>query len=403
MCRPDQLARASGSRPGRIATDLDRRRAEAARGGAWRSATCGSRRTTPTTPTPLVLNRCPAGTRSPRWVPLTWPLAEAGVWAPVGSRSRSLSDDGRPAGHRATVAGTQRDLRRGAWARGSRWRCRLPVAAAALDPDVDRTCATATRSEFRPRGPRARPGTVARRNMGQAVGGPGRAGGMRRGDFGIARFNAVLLGEGRRKIARRDGMRLIVIAVKRAGTRLHRDSARRKTAHRVRRPLRDLVARGRARRNHRPGRDHSWPSCDVVADLAAQTCSGSRWGGCAARLPTHPDHHISRARPGPRTASLVAATDVPAEARGVGYLLAEGGQPVRCQGRSTSTNDHDPRDQPPVGSVLRGRRPGPHGLAAMYRAPATARSGPNVPLAPGRSSGRPAVENGVCVRPVSVR
>jgi hypothetical protein len=58
----------------------------------------------------------------------------------------------------------------------------------------------------------------------------------------------------------------------------------------------------------------------------------------------------------------VTATDVPAEARGVGYLLAEGGQPVRC--KAYYLDDDAIHAIAQRGALLRGRRPGPHGLAA---------------------------------------
>jgi hypothetical protein len=53
---------------------------------------------------------------------------------------------------------------------------------------------------------------------------------------------------------------------------------------------------------------------------------------------------------------------VPAEARGVGYLLAEGGTPVRC--KAYYLDDDTIHTIAARGALLRGRRPGPHGLAA---------------------------------------
>ena len=58
----------------------------------------------------------------------------------------------------------------------------------------------------------------------------------------------------------------------------------------------------------------------------------------------------------------MSATDVPAEARGVGYLLAEGGQPVRC--KAYYLDDDTMHTIAVRGAQLRNRRPGPHGLAA---------------------------------------
>lgn len=58
----------------------------------------------------------------------------------------------------------------------------------------------------------------------------------------------------------------------------------------------------------------------------------------------------------------VSATDILAESRGVGYLLAEGGQPIRC--KAYYLDDDNIHAIATRGASLRGRRPGPHGLAA---------------------------------------
>jgi S-DNA-T family DNA segregation ATPase FtsK/SpoIIIE len=163
----------------------------------------------------------------------------------------------------------------------------------------------------------------------------------------------VLLGEGRRKIAPGDGMRLIVVAVNELA--FYTASGDRKQRAEFADRLRDLVARGRAAGIIVLAATQR-PSSDVVP-TSLRDLFGFRW---ALRCST-PDASDTILGRGWAT-NGVSATDVPAESRGVGYLLAEGGQPARC--KAYYLDDDTIRAVAARGAVLRGRHPGPHGLAA---------------------------------------
>ena len=271
---------------------------------------------------------------------LPWPLAEAervSLWEPVPV---AVDEDGRP----VSLSIVERMLAlAGEPGAGKSVAQSIPVAAAALDPDVDLYLFDGNQVEFAPWA------CCAVRTVGpdmeQAV--------NVLTELGIemdARYG-VLLGEGRRKIAPGDGIRLIVVAVNELAFYTATGDRKQRTEFADR--LRDLVARGRAAgiivlvATQRPSSD--------VVPTSLRDLFGFRW---ALRCST-PDASDTILGRGWATAG-VSATDIPAEARGVGYLLAEGGQPVRC--KAYYLDDDTIHAIAARGALLRGR--GPHGLAA---------------------------------------
>ncbi len=242
---------------------------------------------------------------------LAWPLAEAervSLWEPIPV---AVDEDGQP----VTVRLPERNVIFGGEpGAGKSVAQSLPVAAAALDPDVDLYLFDGNQVEFAPWAACAT--RTVGPDMAQAV--------DVLGELGVemdARY-AVLLGEGRRKIAPGDGMRLIVVAVNELAFYTATGDRKQRTEFADR--LRDLVARGRAAGIIVLAATQR-PSSDVVP-TSLRDLFGFRW---ALRCST-PDASDTILGRGWAT-NGVTATDVPAEARGVGYLLAEGGQPVRCK------------------------------------------------------------------------
>jgi hypothetical protein len=273
---------------------------------------------------------------------LAWPLAEAERASLWESFPVAVDEDGQP----VTVRLPERNVIFGGEpGAGKSVAQSLPVAAAALDPDVDLYLFDGNQVEFAPWAACAT--RTVGPDMGQAV--------EVLGELGVemdARY-AVLLGEGRRKIAPGDGMRLIVIAVNELAYYTATGDRKQRTEFADR--LRDLVARGRAAGIIVLAATQR-PSSDVVP-TSLRDLFGFRW---ALRCST-PDASDTILGRGWAT-NGVSATDVPAEARGVGYLLAEGGQPMRC--KAYYLDDDTIHAVAARGALLRGRRPGPHGLAA---------------------------------------
>ena len=271
--------------------------------------------------------------------PIAWPLAEAervSLWEPIPV---AVDEDGQPVTFRLPERNVIFGGEPGA---GKSVAQSLPVAAAALDPDVDLYLFDGNQVEFAPWSVCA--ARTVGPDMGQAV--------EVLGELGIemdARYG-VLLGEGRRKIAPGDGMRLIVVAVNELA--FYTATGDRKQRAEFADRLRDLVARGRAAGIIVLAATQR-PSSDVVP-TSLRDLFGFRW---ALRCST-PDASDTILGRGWATAG-VSATDVPAEARGVGYLLAEGGQPVRC--KAYYLDDDTIRAIAARGALLRGRG---HGLAA---------------------------------------
>jgi hypothetical protein len=274
--------------------------------------------------------------------PLSWPLAEAERWSLWEPIPVAVDEDGEPVTMRLPERNVIFGGEPGA---GKSVAQSLPVAAAALDPDVELYLFDGNQVEFAPWASCAT--RTVGPDMGQAV--------AVLGELGIemdARY-AVLLGEGRRKIAPGDGIRLIVVAVNELAFYTATGDRKQRTEFADR--LRDLVARGRAAGIIVLAATQR-PSSDVVP-TSLRDLFGFRW---ALRCST-PDASDTILGRGWATAG-VTATDVPAEARGVGYLLAESGQPVRC--KAYYLDDDAIHAIAARGALLRGRRPGPHGLAA---------------------------------------
>jgi hypothetical protein len=132
----------------------------------------------------------------------------------------------------------------------------------------------------------------------------------------------VLLGEGRRKVEAGDGLRLRLVVVDELAHYLH--GGDRKLTQAFAQSLRDLVSRGRAAGVIVVAATQK-PSADVVPTYL-RDLFGFRW---ALRCTTP---QASDTVLGQGWASLgCSAAEVDATARGVGWLLHEGGQPVRLR------------------------------------------------------------------------
>jgi hypothetical protein len=273
---------------------------------------------------------------------LAWPLAEAercSLWEPIPV---AVDEDGQP----VTLRLPERNVIFGGEpGAGKSVAQSLPVAAAALDPDVELYLFDGNQVEFAPWTACAT--RTAGPDMAQAV--------TVLGELGAemdARY-AVLLGEGRRKIAPGEGLRLIVVAVNELAFYTATGDRKQRTEFADR--LRDLVARGRAAGIIVLAATQR-PSSDVVP-TSLRDLFGFRW---ALRCST-PDASDTILGRGWAT-NGITATDVPAEARGVGYLLAEGGTPVRC--KSYYLDDDTIHAIAARAAALRGRRLGARGVAA---------------------------------------
>jgi hypothetical protein len=266
---------------------------------------------------------------------MPWPLAggeRVSLWEPFPV---AVDEDGQP----VTVRLPERNvLFGGEPGAGKSVAQSMPVAAAALDPDVDLYLFDGNQVEFAPWAPCATE-TVGP-DMGRAI-----AVLEQLGTEMDARYR-VLLGEGRRKIAPGDGLRLIVVAVNELAFYTATGDRKQRTDFSDR--LRDLVARGRAAGIIVLAATQR-PSSDVVP-TSLRDLFGFRW---ALRCST-PDASDTILGRGWATAG-VSATDVPAEARGVGYLLAEGSTPGRC--KSYYLDDDTIRAIAARGAALRGRHP----------------------------------------------
>jgi hypothetical protein len=273
---------------------------------------------------------------------LAWSLAEAercSLWEPVPV---AVDEDGQP----VTVRLPERNVIFGGEpGAGKSVAQSLLVAAAALDPDVELYLFDGNQVEFAPWAACA--ARTVGPDMGQAV--------DVLAELGIemdARYG-VLLGEGRRKIAPGDGLRLIVVAVNELA--FYTATGDRKQRAEFADRLRDLVARGRAAGIIVLAATQR-PSSDVVP-TSLRDLFGFRWA-LRCSTPEASDTILGRGW----ATNGVSATDVPAEARGVGYLLAEGGQPVRC--KAYYLDDDTLAEIAARGALLRGRRTGLQGLAA---------------------------------------
>jgi DNA segregation ATPase FtsK/SpoIIIE-like protein len=249
------------------------------------------------------------------FAPLPWPAADASrmsLWEPVPV---GIDEDGQP----VTVGLVERNVLFGSEPGGGKSVAQSQlVAAAALDPDVDLYLFDGKLVEL---APWAR---CAVENVGS--------------DVQVAcdvldglvaemdRRYEWLLSQQRRKVERGDRLRLVVVVVDElafftaGGADRNAKTLRAGFAER----LHALVARGRAAGIVVLAATQK-PASDIVPTYL-RDLFGFRW---ALRCST-PDASDTILGRGWASAGY-SATDVPAEARGVGYLLAEGGQPVRLR------------------------------------------------------------------------
>jgi hypothetical protein len=133
---------------------------------------------------------------------------------------------------------------------------------------------------------------------------------------------AQLLAWGRRKVAPDDGLGLHVVVIDELA--LYLSGGERKTRERLAEALRDLVARGRAAGVIVLAATQK-PSSDVIP-TSVRDLFGFRWAmRCATREAS--DTILGSGW----SAEGYSAADVDASCRGVGYLLHEGGVPVRLR------------------------------------------------------------------------
>jgi DNA segregation ATPase FtsK/SpoIIIE-like protein len=258
-----------------------------------------------------VVRRDPLATSAP----LPWPAAEAdqmSLWEPVPV---GVDEDGRP----VMVTLPERNVLLGGEPGGGKSVAQSQlVAAAALDPDVDLYLFDGKRVELAPWTP------CAAATIGPDV--------QAANDIldelveEMDRRYELLLDQGRRKIERDDGLRLVVIVVDELAfyTAGGADRAAKALRAGFAERLHALVARGRAAGIIVLAATQK-PAADIVPTYL-RDLFGFRW---ALRCST-PDASDTILGRGWASAGY-SATDVPAEARGVGYLLAEGGQPARLR------------------------------------------------------------------------
>lgn len=249
------------------------------------------------------------------FAPLPWPAADAvrmSLWEPVPV---GVDEDGHP----VTVRLPEHAVLFGSEPGGGKSVAQSQlVAAAALDPDTDLYLFDGKRVELAPWAP------CAVQNVGPDV--------QTACDVldGLVdemdRRYELLLSRGRRKIERGDGLRLVVVVVDElafftaGGADRNAKTLRAGFAER----LHALVARGRAAGIVVLAATQK-PAADIVPTYL-RDLFGFRWAlRCSA--PDASDTILGRGW----ASAGYSATDVPAEARGVGYLLAEGGVPVRLR------------------------------------------------------------------------
>jgi DNA segregation ATPase FtsK/SpoIIIE-like protein len=248
-------------------------------------------------------------------VPLPWPAADTArmsLWEPVPV---GVDEDGRP----VTVSLPERNVLLGGEPGGGKSVAHSQlVAAAALDPDVDLYLFDGKRVELAGWAPSAAatvgPDVQAANDVLDEL------------VEEMDRRYELLLSRGRRKIERGDLTRLVVVVVDELAfyTAGGADRAAKALRAGFAERLHALVARGRAAGIIVLAATQK-PAADIVPTYL-RDLFGFRW---ALRCST-PQASDTILGQGWASAGC-SATDVPAEARGVGYLLAEGGQPVRLR------------------------------------------------------------------------
>jgi len=249
------------------------------------------------------------------FAPLPWPAAGAARMSLLEPVPVGMDEDGQP----VTVGLVERNVLFGSEPGGGKSVAQSQlVAAAALDPDADLYLFDGKRVELAPWAP------CAVRTVGPDV---EAACDVLDGLVEeMDRRYELLLSRGRRKIERGDGLRLVVVVIDElafftaGGADRNAKALRAGFAER----LHALVGRGRAAGIVVLAATQK-PSADIVPTYL-RDLFGFRW---ALRCST-PDASDTILGRGWASAGY-SATDVPAEARGVGYLLAEGGVPVRLR------------------------------------------------------------------------
>jgi hypothetical protein len=243
--------------------------------------------------------------------PLRWSLAEVGSWnlwnpIPVG-----VDEDGRSV---AVSLPEHNVLLGGEPGAGKSVALSLLVAAAALDPSVTLWLFDGKRVELAPWS------DCAARLVGPDLGEATEVLEQLRMEMDC-RY-AQLLAWGRRKVAPDDGLGLHVVIVDELAFYLA--SGERKQRDHLAEALRDLVARGRAAGVIVLAATQK-PSSDIVP-TSVRDLFGFRWAlRCATREASDTILGSGWATEG------CSAADIDPSARGVGYLLHEGGVPVRMR------------------------------------------------------------------------
>ena len=242
---------------------------------------------------------------------LAWPLANAGRWSlwepiPVGLDEDANSVSVSLPEHNLLLGGEP-----GA---GKSAALSLLVAAAALDPTVTLWLLDGKRVELAAWAP------CAERLVGPSLDEAIEVLDHLRGEMD-ARY-AQLLAWKRRKVAPDDGLGLHVVVIDEFA--LYLASGEKKTRERLAESLRDLIARGRAAGVIVLAATQR-PSSDIVP-TSVRDLFGFRW---ALRCPTR-DASDTILGAG-WAAEGYSAADIDPASRGVGYLLHEGGVPVRVR------------------------------------------------------------------------
>ena len=243
--------------------------------------------------------------------PLRWPLARCTGWSLWDAIPVGLDEDGNA----VTVSLPEHNvLLGGEPGAGKSAAMSLLVAAAALDPTVTLWLLDGKRVEL------AAWESCAKRLVGPSLDEAIEVLDHLRAEMD-ARY-AQLLAWRRRKVSPDDGLGLHVVVIDELA--LYLASGDKKTRDRLTESLRDLIARGRAAGVIVLAATQR-PSSDIVA-TSVRDLFGFRW---ALRCPTR-DASDTILGAG-WAAEGYSAADIDSAARGVGYLLHEGGVPLRLR------------------------------------------------------------------------
>jgi phosphoglycolate phosphatase-like HAD superfamily hydrolase len=266
---------------------------------------------------------------------LSWPLTNADVWSlwepiPVGLDENGNTVNVSLPEHNVLLGGEP-----GA---GKSAALSLLVAASALDPTVTLWLLDGKRVELAIWGP------CAARLVGPSLAEAIEVLDNLRAEMD-ARY-AQLLAWRRRKVAPDDGLGLHVVVIDELA--LYLASGEKKTRDRLAESLRDLIARGRAAGVTVLAATQR-PSSDIVP-TSVRDLFGFRWAlRCATRDASDTILGTGWAAEG------YSAADIDPASRGVGYLLHEGGVPVRL--RAAYLDDHALDQLAARAAIIRGAQP----------------------------------------------